>query len=63
MDEEARHGQVLSKDKQFEVVDYFVCLGTNINTNNIVSLWFQRKTTFANKFYFGLMKQWNSKII
>ncbi|XP_054089974.1 putative uncharacterized transposon-derived protein F52C9.6 isoform X1 [Zeugodacus cucurbitae] len=47
----------------FEVVDNFVYLGTSINNTNNVSLEIQRRITLANRCYFGLSRQLNSKVL
>ncbi|XP_054089770.1 LINE-1 retrotransposable element ORF2 protein isoform X1 [Zeugodacus cucurbitae] len=47
----------------FEVVDNFVYLGTSINNTKNVSLEIQRRITLANRCYFGLSRQLNSKVL
>ena len=48
-------------DKKFEVVKEFVYLGSLVTPNNDVSLEIQRRIQTANRCFFGLRKQLQSK--
>lgn len=48
-------------DYNFEVVKDFVCLGVRFTNNNELGSEIKRRTTLANRCYFGLGKQLRSK--
>ena len=53
--------QITANSYNFDVVKDFICLGTDINTNNDVSLEIKRRVTHGNSCYFGLNRQLSSK--
>jgi hypothetical protein len=50
-------------DKTFEVVKEFLYLGSLVTPNNHVSLEIQRRFQTANRSFFGLHKQWQSRYL
>jgi sorting nexin-29 len=50
-------------DYDFESVKDFVYLGTAVTSNNDVSLEIKRRITLANRSYFGLSRQMNSRAL
>jgi hypothetical protein len=57
---EVEHSVVLG-DKTFEVVKEFMYLGSLVTPNNDVSLEVQRRIQTANRCFFGLRKQLQSR--
>lgn len=55
--------QLAAGDHTFESVKEFVYLGSAITNNNNVSLEIKRRITLANRCYFGLSRQMNSRAL
>ena len=55
--------QVKVENHNFEVVNYFIYLGTAINKTNDISFEIKRRTILANRCYFEQSKQFKNKAI
>ena len=53
--------QITANSYNFDVVKEFIYIGTDINTNNDVTLETKRRVTPANRCYFGLIRQLSSR--